>query len=286
MLILRSNMLAAVTTDTPVTPLNAVWTGMLRRPMTLPQLGHLFLFFPLGETAVSCANSLIDGDHYLWVTRPTKERPYTVIPQHPAHAETRLLLLLLSPDFIADMAGFLGIPPDFEHLLHDVPLRQGDILTTLLQLLATVDDDEEATDLFLEVVGQALHLLRLRHEALQKLSGHRQSTVADLLPRLLQARQFIEAHTFDPFKTSDVAAHVALSESHFARLFKTAFGVTVHQYRLRLRLDWARHLLEQPQASVTDTALAVGYRSLSAFIYAFRRRFAVSPSEYQARFQN
>lgn len=135
----------------------------------------------------------------------------------------------------------------------------------------------------MEVVGEVMRLMRLRHQALLRLAQHKDSTTADLLSRLLQARQFIEASYTERFKTRDVADYVALSEFHFARLFKTAFDITVRQYVIRLRLDKARHLLEQPQSTVTGVALEAGYGSLSSFIHAFTERFGASPAQYRAR---
>jgi AraC family transcriptional regulator len=196
---------------------------------------------------------------------------------------------MLSPDFIADMAGFLNIPMTLRHLLHAIPLLQGDTVSHLLQDLElahqTNPNYAETEEIFMEIIGRILHLMILRHQTLLSLLGRKQDTITDLLPRMLQARQFIEARYLEPIKTQDVADHVALSEYHFARLFKAAFEVTVHQFVLRLRLDKARHLLESSVMRITDIAYAVGYNSLSAFINAFRRQFGVPPSAYRARFQ-
>lgn len=289
MIVLRSDPPPAYATDALVSPLNALWTGALDERVILPQIGHMFLVCPLEDTVVSCAGIHLESDHYLLLTRPPSEGLVVVEPVGPDQAQTRVLLLLLSPDFIADMADFLNIPAQYSNLLHAVPLLQGDAISRLLQLLAaTVHDsqnEEQLEELFMEVVGQVLRLLRLRYEALLRLARHKTTTVDDLLPRLLRARQFIEARYLEPIKTQDVAGHVTLSEYHFARLFRSAFDVTVHQYVLRLRLDEARHLLELSETRITDIALTVGYTSLSAFINAFRRRFGVSPSQYRSRFK-
>lgn len=269
----------------PASPLQAIWCGKVTRPFPLPQLGHLFLLFPLAETAVSCAGTTIRADQYVWLTQPPAARSYTVAPGLAAAPPSQLLLLMLSPGFIADMADFLSIPPQIGPLLHAIPLAQGDWLSGLLQTTAELTHGAQARDaldeLLLEVVGHVLQMMRVRHQALARLSHRKRQTVADLLPRLLQARQFIEAHSTQPLKTQDVAAQAALSEAYFARLFKTAFDVTVHQYLLQHRLERARSLLAQPDTSVTAVAYDVGYRSLSAFIHAFRRRFGVTPSAVQ-----
>ena len=184
------------------------------------------------------------------------------------------------------MADFLSIPADLSDLLHAVPMSQGDMVSRLLGMLAEACRlDEDTDELFMDVIGQVLRLLRLRHQTLTSLSQHKQDTTADLLPRLMHARQFIEANYLEPIKTEDVADYVALSEFHFARLFKAAFEVTVHQFVLRLRLNEARHMLEASQQTVTDVSLEVGYSSLSAFIRAFRLQFGMTPSDYRARFK-
>jgi AraC-like DNA-binding protein len=200
------------------------------------------------------------------------------------------LVLLLSPGFILDMADFLKIPPGLNQLLHNVPLPQGDELSYLLAELANACKFPMqlalADELLLDVVGEVLRLLRLRQQALDALAQRKQSTIDDLLPRLLQARQLVEARFLDDLKVEDVAMAVALSEFHFARLFKAAFGESLYQFIKRLRLDEARHHLLANDVSVTELGLQVGYSSLSSFIHAFRRRFGLSPAQYREQLQN
>ena len=47
------------------------------------------------------------------------------------------------------------------------------------------------------------------------------------------------------------------------------------------RLDRARHLLARADRNVTDVSLEVGFESVSHFIHRFRRRFAVTPKQFQ-----
>lgn len=287
MLVLLPETLPITPIQGPVSPLNAVWRGEPHRRVALPQLGHLMLIFPLGDTAVSCSGITVNPGRYVWLAPAPDHRPVTVDTLEPGADRALLLVLWLSPPFIVEMAQFLGIPDNLHQLLHGVPLLQGDQMSAVAAELAAACRPpltlEITEDLFLEVVGEVLRLMRLRHQALERLAGHKHATVADLLPRLLQARQFVEARYTQDFKTQEVADYVGLSEFHFARLFRTAFDVTLRQYVIRLRLDEARRLLEQPAATVTETAFAVGYGSLSSFIHAFGRRFGRSPAQYQAQ---
>lgn len=272
-------------TDAPVSPLNAIWFGAFAQRLTLPRLGHWFVVCPLEETVVACAGAHVDSTHYLILAPSTASAPYTLDHVRPHTGQSKLLLLLLSPAFMADMAQFLNIPFEVTHLLHDVPLAQGDVISHVMRLIpSAIKNHDQCENLFMEAVGQVLWMLRLRHQTLVNLTHYKETTVHDLIPCLLRARQFIEAHFGEDIQTKDIARHVSLSQYHFARLFKTAFDTTVHQYLMRLRLNKARHLLELSTMSVTEIALTVGYSSLSAFIHAFRRYCGMAPSEYRSRF--
>ena len=278
--ILRSNSFFGLTAVGDCSPLNRVWLGRVTRPFALPQLGHLYLVFP-GTTAVSCNNILLQPHQYTWLTQV--EEP--IVLSGTAVQPEPTLVLLLSPVFVLEMARFLGIPPGLNQLLHNVPLPQGDELSHLLADLVHACTPPEnlaaVEELLLEVVGELIRLLRLRQQALVALAPRKQSTVADLLPRLLQARQLVEARFLDDLQVSDVATAVSLSEFHFSRLFKAAFGESLYQFVKRLRLDEARRRLLDEAVSVTELSLAVGYSSLSSFIHAFRRRFGLSPAQYR-----
>jgi AraC family transcriptional regulator len=81
----------------------------------------------------------------------------------------------------------------------------------------------------------------------------------------------------------ELAASVGLSASHFCRAFKTAMGVSPHQYLINLRIARARLLLVETQLSVIDVGAAVGYDDPSYFARLFRRATGLSPAGYRRR---
>jgi AraC-like DNA-binding protein len=84
-----------------------------------------------------------------------------------------------------------------------------------------------------------------------------------------------------PMSIADVARHAAISRFHFIRQFQALFGESPHQFRIRARLNKAKHLLALSDYSVTDVCMEVGFTSLGSFSDLFARRVGVAPSVYR-----
>lgn len=94
----------------------------------------------------------------------------------------------------------------------------------------------------------------------------------------------IEADLSVPQTIDRLSFVVGLSPSQFCKRFKTSFGLPVHQYILRRRLDEAsRELLAQPTRPIVDVALSLGFSSQSHFSEAFRRYTGTSPASFRKR---
>ncbi|HMV67887.1 MAG TPA: helix-turn-helix transcriptional regulator [Myxococcota bacterium] len=74
-----------------------------------------------------------------------------------------------------------------------------------------------------------------------------------------------------------------LSEAHFSRSFKDAFGVPPHRYLLTRRIAEARALLLDTDLPVLEIALRTGWRSPGTFGRTFRDVTGESPGELRAR---
>jgi AraC-like DNA-binding protein len=84
------------------------------------------------------------------------------------------------------------------------------------------------------------------------------------------------------FTTAAAADAMGLSRMHLSRKLQVLVGRTTHDYILARRLEIARTLLTQP-LPVRFVANSVGFRSCSHFAKAFRKKFEVTPSTFQAR---
>jgi AraC-like DNA-binding protein len=87
----------------------------------------------------------------------------------------------------------------------------------------------------------------------------------------------------DPLDVRIVAAVAFLSEAHFSRSFRAAFGETPHRYLQRRRVERSMFLLRETDRSVTDICLDVGFSSLGTFSRTFRDIVGETPSSYRER---
>jgi len=92
----------------------------------------------------------------------------------------------------------------------------------------------------------------------------------ELLRRLLRARDRMDAASHEAWPVRRLARVSHVSEAHFARSFKQAFGVPPHRYLLTRRIERATALLRDTDLPVTDIAFQTGWESLGTFGRTFR----------------
>ena len=79
----------------------------------------------------------------------------------------------------------------------------------------------------------------------------------------------------------DVARRIGLSLGRFARVFKAQMGMSVVEYRNRLRIDRFDTLLGEGRMTLLEAARAAGFGSYAQFHRVFRRLRGVTPREYR-----
>lgn len=107
----------------------------------------------------------------------------------------------------------------------------------------------------------------------------------ELLRRLLRAKDRMDAASHEEWPVRRLAQVSCVSEAHFARSFKDAFGIPPHRYLLTRRIERASALLRDTDLPILDIALQTGWNSLGTFGRTFRDVTGESPSELRAREQ-
>ncbi len=90
-----------------------------------------------------------------------------------------------------------------------------------------------------------------------------------------------QAHSSNPARTEENMAEIAgaahMSPHHFARSFKTATGLSPHQFIIHRRVERAKALLSDTDLTLAQVARAVGFSSDSHLSSHVRRLLGVPP---------
>src|SRR5262249_25450146 len=105
----------------------------------------------------------------------------------------------------------------------------------------------------------------------------------DLLRLLRRAKHRIAAASDEHWAVRRLARVSGVSEAHFARAFKEAFGVPPHRYLLTRRIERATTLLRDTDLSITEIAFQTGWGSLGTFGRTFHDITGESPGTIRAR---
>lgn len=103
-------------------------------------------------------------------------------------------------------------------------------------------------------------------------------------PHLIKAIDLMTKSIEEPRAMSSIAQEIGITTRHLERLFGRHFHCSPTKYFVDLRLQKARNLLAHTDLSITEIALASGFRSNSHFSRMYKTHFGDSPSTQRARF--
>ncbi len=80
----------------------------------------------------------------------------------------------------------------------------------------------------------------------------------------------------------ELAERLEVSAAHLGRVFTKKIGVSPGKYITRVRVEYAKLLLRDPDTTITYVAEASGFANANYFAKVFRRETGLSPTEYLA----
>ncbi len=83
-------------------------------------------------------------------------------------------------------------------------------------------------------------------------------------------------------KLEFIADRMCLSPKYVSRLFKQKSQTSFRVYKLRIKMDKAKSLLERTHLNVSEIAAQLGYQNPESFMRIFKRIIRMTPSEYRA----
>ena len=101
-------------------------------------------------------------------------------------------------------------------------------------------------------------------------------------PVAAAATGYTHAH-LDRVTVRDVTRAVGVSERTLRRIFSTHLGMSWRSYLLRARVLRSMAMLAQPDHSILEVSIAVGFDDPGAFARSFARHCGETPSAYKRR---
>jgi AraC-like DNA-binding protein len=95
-----------------------------------------------------------------------------------------------------------------------------------------------------------------------------------------RALDIIRSRLDQPLDLQALAREVGLAPHYLSRRVSMETGLTLQRHLRRMRIDRACEWLASGRRNVTETALEVGYQSLSHFAKAFREELGKSPQDW------
>jgi len=97
----------------------------------------------------------------------------------------------------------------------------------------------------------------------------------------VHAEDYIQANYSKDITLEDMAAHTGFSIYYFSKLFKQQFQMNFVDYLTKVRIEKAKMMLQEGQASVKEVSSSVGYSEAGYFTRVFKKETGVPPSVYQ-----
>lgn len=118
---------------------------------------------------------------------------------------------------------------------------------------------------------------------LRRDGSHQQHSVyldyrTHLHPGVHRVQDWLIANPAERSTLADLARLAALSSRHLTRTFREATGISIQDYRTRLRLELARDLLHDPGLTLEAIATRCGFESARQLRRVWKEAFGTPPS--------
>ncbi len=221
------------------------------------------------------AHAVVADDFFL----TTSQVPYEMRWQRKSEADFEVVHVYLSQRLLDLAARDISVGVREFRLQEISGGRDLEIAKLVRSLFDEMTSDRRASAMYLQGIGQALavHLVRRYRDE----TGSPRQAHALPVYKLHQAVEAMRRNLDREFNLARLATDAGMSLSHFSRTFRKATGVAPSQYFIHLRMERARQLLLESDASIISIALDVGYNNPSHFTHVFKRHVGVTPRDYR-----
>lgn len=96
--------------------------------------------------------------------------------------------------------------------------------------------------------------------------------------------RLIEEGALNNASVEVLAERLGIGSRHLSRLFKKHIGASPLQVARTVRLQKAKHLLDNSDMKISGIAFKAGYGSIRQFNASFLEKYRQSPSQYRKKY--
>lgn len=97
-----------------------------------------------------------------------------------------------------------------------------------------------------------------------------------------QTSDYISANYMNDISIADIAALIGVERTYLSKIFKEKMGKSIQEYRINVRLEQARKLLEKGY-NVSQASFMCGYKDSFNFSKMFKKRYGISPQKVKSK---
>lgn len=194
--------------------------------------------------------------------------------------EAAVLIMDLSPAMVHMAARSMGVDVNRVTIPPQRQLRDPQIEHIGYALKAELETDDPFGRVYAESLGVALAAHLLRKYAVPRA----QPVTNDVSRRRLQrVMEYINENLSRDLSLVELAAIADVSASHLKTVFRNATGLPLHQYIIRLRVEYAVRLILGSELPLSEIAVIAGFSNQSHMARHTRRIIGTSPGALRER---
>ena len=157
-----------------------------------------------------------------------------------------------------------------EHIMHDKGGNRYEFKsrTDYLPTVMGTEDLGELKKWFLDKIV----------ETAQKIENNRADKSESLIEK---AENYIKQNYMKDISLDDISRYCNISSYYFSKLFKQETGENYVEYLSGVRIENAKKMLSDSEASIKEISYSVGFSDPNYFSRAFKKYEGVSPTEYK-----
>ena len=119
------------------------------------------------------------------------------------------------------------------------------------------------------------------YELIVMLCKNENSANEDKYSSIRKGIQMLERNVYENISIEEVASKCNVSSAHFRRLFKEYAKKSPVQYRIDIKIEYAKSMLTNSDLSIENISQMLNFESSSYFCRIFKNRVGITPSEYR-----